>query len=97
MTRGAYYRSDRVHTKLYCLREAANLSQPQAALVLGVSERTYRTRESDEAFEPGPEIVAGFAEISPSDYHVARLRRAAADVGIAGFAAIATKPAKVRR
>ena len=62
--RGAYYKHGAQRTRLYALREAAGITQPQAAAVLGVSERTYRTREACPQFVVTPAIVAGFRAIA---------------------------------
>ena len=81
MTRGAYYRHGFRWTLLYRLREATNLSQSQAAAALGVSERTYRTREKDAEFQPDAAVVAAFAAIADS-YYAGRLDREAASQGL---------------
>ena len=95
MTRGAYYRHVQPWTPLYQLREAGKLSQTQAALAMGISERTYRTRESLAEFVPAPEVVAAFAAIAGQDsYYARRLADAAKRLGIAGLPEISPKPAK---
>jgi transcriptional regulator with XRE-family HTH domain len=76
MTRGAYYRHGERWTLLYRLREATNLSQPQAAAALRISERTYRTREKDADFVPTAEVVAAFGAIA-EPYYADRLAREA--------------------
>lgn len=83
--RGAYYRHGSQWTPLYRVREAAGVTQAQAALAIGVSERTYRTREALPQFVVSAAIVAAFREISPNP--------AMFDRGVAGLGAIAAKAA----
>ncbi len=98
-TRGAYYRGGAPWTPLYTLREAAGVSQSVAAAALGISERTYRTREALPQMTVTPVIVAVFAAIATNPERFARqtMRSVADSVAIASkpeaVPAIATNPA----
>ena len=85
--RGVYYKHGRAWTNLYRAREAAGLSQSEAASALGISERTYRSREALPQTEVSAAVLAAFRATSANP--------ARFDRDIAGLRPIVPKPAAI--